>query len=213
MKRLWRRITRAHHTGLDPDHLAAGDPWTRLPWAPPPAAFGPGAAGDFREYLRGDSRVVRSTPEAIADWLLGCRYAEDRHLLDEHDHWLHPTTFELVRAGDCEDFALWAWRRLVDSAFDAEFVVGMAPRDDGIAVRHAWVVYREQGEEWVLDGVHRSVSAILRPRAALADRYVPQVGADAGGRRFAFAGLFRSTWGRRVRLVPHDIEDHPGSRQ
>lgn len=188
---------------LNPDRLARGDPWVRLPYAPPLPAFGPGARHEFPHYLQGDSRVVARSPAEVARWLLGCRYAADRELLDEHDHWQHPCTFELVRSGDCEDYALWAWRKLVEARYDAEFVVGVHHRADGYIGRHAWVVYREEGREFVLDGVLRSEAMIVRPREHAVAEYVPQVGA-AVGRRFIFAGLFRSDWGRRLELTPHD---------
>jgi predicted transglutaminase-like cysteine proteinase len=33
----------------------------------------------------------------------------------------HPGAFERRRRGDCEDFALWAWRKLAEVGVDAEF--------------------------------------------------------------------------------------------
>lgn len=203
---LWRWITGTSRGALDHERLAGGDPWVRLPWEPPLPAFGPGARDEFTRYLEGPSRIVARSPVDVATWLLGCRYAEDLHLHDEVDHWQHPCTFELVRSGDCEDYSLWAWRKLVEARYDAAFVVGMHHRPDGRVGRHAWVSYSEGGEEFLLDGVQRSVPLILRRRAGVAPQYVPQVGVNAVGRRFIFAGLFRSTWGRRVPIVSHDDE-------
>ena len=199
----WRRLTRLSGDALDVDRLATGDPWLRLPHAPPLAAYGPGLAHDFHEFLTGDTRVVAASPDVVARWLLECRYAADVQLLAEHDHWLHPATFELVRSGDCEDYALWGWRKLVDAGYDADFVVGLAPAPDGEVVRHAWVTYRHEKLEYVLDGVQRSLDRALRDRAQLEASWIPQVGVDAKGRRFAFAGIFRSDWGRRMPLEPH----------
>ena len=201
---LWRWLTGERRHGLDVRRLARSDPWQRLPYAPPLSAFGPGLQHDFDEYLAGDSRVVAGTPTLVAQWLLECRYAEDALLLDEHDHWQHPCTFEVVRSGDCEDYALWAWRKLVDAAYEAEFVVGMHHRADGFVGRHAWVVFRDGANEYVLDGVQRSLATMVRDRRAVATEYVPQVGVTSGGRRFVFAGLFQSDWGRRLRVVPHE---------
>ncbi|MCC6316854.1 MAG: transglutaminase-like cysteine peptidase [Gemmatimonadaceae bacterium] len=172
--------------------------------SPPLPAFGPGAGHDFPHYLEGTSRVAVKSPDEVARWLLECRYADDAALLDEHDYWQHPCTFEVVRSGDCEDYSLWAWRKLVEARYDADFVVGMHRRVDGVEGRHAWVVFRDAESEYVLDGVQRTVEAMIRLRSDAAGAYTPQVGASAIGRRFAYAGLYRTDWGRRVRLVAHD---------
>lgn len=209
MAALWRWLTGTRRA-WDPERLAKGDPWVRLPLAPPLPAFGPGAGHDFPHYLEGTSRVRVATPRDVAEWLTGCRYADDTILLDEHDYWQHPCTFEVVRSGDCEDYALWAWRKLVEARYDADFVVGMHRRTDGVEGRHAWVTFREGDAEYVLDGVQRSVEAIIRLRAAAADEYTPQVGVTRTGVRFAYAGLYRTAWGRQMPLTPH--EDRPGGR-
>jgi hypothetical protein len=178
---------------------SARDPWQRYQIEPPLRAFGPGAE-DFRGYLARACRLSHATPHDIADFLLQCRYAEDQHLLGEHDHWLHPATFELLRCGDCEDFALWAWRQMVDAGFDTDFVVGIRAVPGNPSGRHAWVTYRDASEEYVLDGVERSLERIIRPLAEVRQLYEPQVGVDAAGRRFVYAGLYRETWGRALRL-------------
>lgn len=179
--------------------IAERDPWRRFDLEPPLRAFGPGA-GDFREYLAGTCRVRRASPAEVAEWLLECRYAEDAHLLDESDHWLHPATFELMRSGDCEDFALWAWRQLLEARYEASFVVGVRRLPSAIVGRHAWVTFREGGEEFLLDGVERSIGRMIRPLEDVRAQYEPQVGAGAAGRRFVFAGLYREAWGRQLRL-------------
>ncbi len=179
--------------------LAERDPWHRLDLEPPLRAFGPGA-GEFHEYLAGECRVRRASPLDVATWLLECRYAEDAALLDEPDHWLHPTTFELLRSGDCEDFSLWAWRQLLEARYEAAFVVGVRRLPNAVVGRHAWVTYREGGEEFLLDGVERSLPRMIRPLEEVRAHYEPQVGAGAAGRRFVYAGLYREEWGRQLRL-------------
>lgn len=178
---------------------AAHDPWRRFELEPPLRAFGPGAE-DFREYLARDSRVEAPTPLAVADWLLGCRYAEDVHLLDAHDQWLHPATFELVRSGDCEDFALWAWRKLVDAGHDAAFVVGVRAIPGTPRGRHAWVTYVDHGEPFLLDAVERTLTRMIRPVHDVRELYEPQVGVGRDCRRHIYAGLYRESWGRQLRL-------------
>jgi hypothetical protein len=179
--------------------LGRRNPWQRLDVAAPLRAFGPGA-GDFREYLARESRVHAPTPAAVVDWLQGCRYAEDMHLHDETDHWLHPVTFELVRAGDCEDFSLWAWRKLVEVRVDAAFVVGLRRIPDAPQGRHAWVTFREGSREYVLDGVERGLDRAIRRLDEVRAYYEPQVGVGTDLRPFAYAGLYREAWGRAMRL-------------
>lgn len=179
--------------------LGRRDPWQRLEVAPPLRAFGPGA-GDFPGYLSRASRVHAPTPKAIAEWLQGCRYAEDVHLHDETDHWLHPVTFELVRAGDCEDFSLWAWRKLLEAGLETAFVVGMRRIPDAPQGRHAWVTYREGTREFVLDGVERTLARAIRSLDEVRTHYEPQVGVGPDARPFAYAGLYREAWGRALRL-------------
>lgn len=180
---------------------AAADPWQRYDIEPPLRAFGPGAE-DFRGYLARPCRHSLGTPHAIADFLLHCQYAEDSDLLDEADHWLHPATFELVRSGDCEDFALWAWRQLAEARFDTAFVVGRRAIPGSVPGRHAWVLFRDADGEYLLDGVERSVARIIRPLPDVRDHYEPQVGVGADGRRYVYAGLYREPWGRSLRLRP-----------
>lgn len=190
---------------VDGAELALGSPWIRLPLSPPLGAYGPGADCDFTDYLAGDTRVEATTPTGIANWLLSCHYADDRTLLDAPDHWQHPRGFEIVRCGDCEDFSLWAWRKLVDASFDADFVVGNRRVANGSVGRHAWVLFRDGGSEFVFDSVERSLARIIRSRVEAGDEYEPQVGVDARGLRFAFAGLYRTDWGPRMTLEPHDV--------
>ena len=68
--------------------------------------FGSGARLDFPKYLSGDSVVAISTFAEIREWLSHCTYESDQVLFNERDFWQHPSTFERLRAGDCEDFAI-----------------------------------------------------------------------------------------------------------
>lgn len=63
----------------------------------------------------------------IADlrrFLLTCNYVSDEELFGKPDYWQPPEDFEKRRKGDCEDFALWAWRQLLNMGYDARFVGG-----------------------------------------------------------------------------------------
>jgi len=115
---------------LTPD----GDPWERLNVAPRLHMYGGGSRREFSQYLTGPSRVAVSSLGAIQDWLLDCRYETDETLFAEPDFWQHPTTFEHLRAGDCEDFSLWAWRKLVESSLMSILLRATASRTDSSQV-------------------------------------------------------------------------------
>ena len=199
LRRTWEQLTTLV-TGIPSRSEVRRDPWRRLPFEPPLRAFGPGACHDFATYLTGKTAVPVQSPTQAAEWLSHCRYASDSELYDEVDAWLHPATLELVRSGDCEDFALWGWRKLVDLGLDAHFVVGMRHRRDGASQRHAWVVYRAEGQVVLFDGVAGSVTGMLRPLPDVMADYDPQVGVTPVAARYVFAGLFLSDWGRRLSL-------------
>jgi hypothetical protein len=164
------------------------DPWTRLRLRPPVHVFGPGARQDFAWYFHGQSSVdVRHVADMLA-WLRECEYVSDEDAYQVTDFWLHPSAFELQRRGDCEDFALWAWRKLVELGFDAEFVVGYATAGPAAGRRHAWVVFRDGEHEYLLEPCQRTAEHALQPLPAVRANYVPEYGVDAQRRRFTFAG-------------------------
>lgn len=88
--------------------VPADDPWERIAVNPPLREYGSGARLDFAKYLTGESMVHVKSMEEIQDWLRGCEYQKDETLFNEPDFWQHPNTFERLRVGDCEDFAVWA---------------------------------------------------------------------------------------------------------
>jgi hypothetical protein len=199
LRRTWEHMA-SLLTGIPSVSEVRRDPWRRLPFEPPLRAFGPGACDDFATYLMGVCTVGVQSPYEAAQWLLSCRYASDPELHGEVDAWLHPATLELVRSGDCEDFALWGWRKLVELGLDARFIVGTRHLQDGTSQRHAWVVYRAEDGEFLFDGVEKSVSRIVRLLADVRAEYEPQVGVTPVAARYVYAGLFLSDWGRRLSL-------------
>ena len=165
--------------------------WERIPYHLPPERFGSRQA--FTWYLRGESTVAVDSVDAIVAWLLECDYASDQSLFGKGDHWQHPTTFERLRRGDCEDHALWAWRKLRELGIDADFVVGRQLYDDPEipATRggHAWVVFRRDGAEFLLEAVATSASRMIQPLSAVAGKYRPEYGVGSDLQTFAFGGM------------------------
>jgi hypothetical protein len=152
------------------------DPWERVWYHPPPSRLAAASRQRFDWYLRGESSAPVQSVDDIVDWLLDCEYASDEALFGKPDHWQHPTTFERLRRGDCEDHALWAWRKLLELGIDAEFVVGRQlyadpeiPASEG---GHAWVLFRKDGETFLLEAVAAASSRMIQPLATVS-HYVP----------------------------------------
>lgn len=86
------------------------------------------------------SRVRVNVPKDISTYLRKCKYVSDKELFDKQDHWQTPDEFESNMKGDCEDHALWAWRKFVELGENARFMYGM----DSFC-GHAWVtIYKHK---------------------------------------------------------------------
>jgi hypothetical protein len=175
--------------------VPVSDPWQRFDFPPIPlSAFGSGCVHDFGWYFEGVSTVRAVSPEEIQRWLCGCRYVPDVELFHEPDFWQHPCTLERLRQGDCEDFALWAWRKLVDTGVEAEFIVGrsafdpVSGRAETLFARHAWVLFPRAGTTWLLEPTARTVKKGLQPLDVVRQHYIPELGVTSRRRPFSFAG-------------------------
>ena len=169
----------------------ARDPWERYDYHVPPTAFGSGNRHDIAWYFEGDSTVRVSSLDEIQDWLLGCEYVDDTALFNETDFWQHPRTFEQLRRGDCEDHALWAWRKLIELGADADLVTGSVLQSSEATVErggHAWILVREREETFVFETVAKSKARMLRPLVEVRDHYRPEYGVDRERRYYAFYG-------------------------
>jgi hypothetical protein len=186
------------------------DPWVRLPYEAPLGVFGDGARRGFDWVFEGETCATVTTFEDVLGWLADCDYATDAHLFQEPDFWQHPRTFEHLRRGDCEDFALWAWRKMVELRMEADLVIGRRVPPGAANSRHAWIVFRDGGEEFVFEPVARDRALAVRRVAAVRHEYIPEFGVSAERRRFLFAGyayfLQNPHLGRRSPAdVPRDL--------
>jgi hypothetical protein len=129
-----------------------------------PGRLGPGSTRPFSWYFEGTSTVNVGNIEEVLQWLAGCTYARDIDLFHEPDYWQHPTTFEHLRRGDCEDHALWAWRNLVELGVKADFFIGQLKPESDRSGHHAWVVYERENVRYLLETL--VVLARGRARAA-----------------------------------------------
>jgi hypothetical protein len=164
--------------------------WDAIKMRVPPGAFGPGSRRPFADYFTGDSAVHVHSLDEIVEWLQSCEYVTDSELFHDRDVWQHPSAFEQCRRGDCEDFALWAWRKLAEIGVDAEFCVGRVIGDDRPEIdrQHAWVIYRLDDTEFVFEPAARIRSRMIRPLADAVDEYVPHFAVNHRFDTHAFAG-------------------------
>lgn len=174
-------------------YLDDGDSWRALPHDVPMTWYGSGnLVDDFRAYLQGPSRVAVTSPEQIGAWLRTCEYVRDPVLFGRDDYWQHPAGFEELRRGDCEDHALWAWRKLVELGYDAELIAGQSPwirpDHDGF---HAWVTYTENGTRFLFEAAAKSEPQMIRPLSDAGSEYHPHASVDGHLQRRLYAGYVR----------------------
>ena len=156
----------------------------------PESAFGPGSHKPFAGYFEGESCVRVGSIDDIVAWLQSCEYVTDLELFRTRDFWQHPGLFEQSRRGDCEDFALWAWRKLAEIGVEAEFCVGRAICHDlpSLDRQHAWVVYSFDGTTYLLEPAARTPSRMIRPLADAMGEYIPHFGVNHRFETTAFVG-------------------------
>ena len=164
------------------------DPWQRLPYEAPLAMFGDGARHGFDWVFEGESTVAVGSLDDILEWLACCQYETDASLFRESDYWQHPHTFEQLRRGDCEDFALWAWRKLVELGIDADLVVGRRVPPGSANSRHAWILFREGTHEFLFEPIVRDRARAVRHLTTIRSEYIPEFGVARDRTRFLFAG-------------------------
>jgi hypothetical protein len=143
--------------------------------------FGKGSLHEFSWYFEGESAVDTLCMEDVLGWLRNCEYVPDETLFREDDFWQHPITFESMRKGDCADHALWAWRKMTELGYDAEFTSGKVKRSATGEIQpdgqgHAWVVFREKGcNTWkLMEATEKNPERIIRDLAETALSYFPK---------------------------------------
>ena len=146
--------------------------------------FGAGSRRPFTDYLNGESRVMVQSIDDICRWLQQCEYVRDIELFNQRDVWQHPGEFEALRKGDCEDHALWAWRKLKEINIPAEFVVGRTHWSENSSGMHAWIAYEENGRHYILETTHKR--QLIYPVEAIQERYQPWYSVDQGMKTYRF---------------------------
>lgn len=137
---------------------------------------GPHPTFPMGRYISHPLGVRCKTMGDVRNFLIGCQYVSDQELFDKRDYWQPPEDFEKRRKGDCEDFALWTWRQLLNMGYDARFIGGSAGR---YGSGHAWVEYFQDGRCFLLEPLCSRLGYTI-PRL-LTLRYEPRISVSWDG--------------------------------
>ena len=117
----------------------------------------------------------------LTAFLKDCRYVSDREQFGKNDYWLAPEKFEIRKKGDCEDFALWTWRQLMEMGYPARFVCGYAGLFNS---GHAWVTYVHDGKTYLMEPT--APSFFWRFPRLYCLRYKPMVSVEWDGKKIRY---------------------------
>lgn len=171
-------------------NLSDADIWKRTEEHIPAKDFGSASIHAWPWYFEGHSKVDASSPKDVVDWLRGCKYVGDSVLFHERDFWQHPVTFESMRKGDCEDHALWAWRKLKEIGIAAEFVCGRSgPSGAAGNHAHAWVHFDLGGQRYLMETVADARHRMTFPLDEVRQRYCPAYSVDTEFKTYRYGGF------------------------
>ncbi|MGB8064598.1 MAG: transglutaminase domain-containing protein [Candidatus Sulfotelmatobacter sp.] len=162
---------------------------------------GPHPTFPMGRYISQPLTIKCSTIGEIRAFLMGCKYVSDKELFGRDDYWQPPEDFEKRKKGDCEDFALWTWRQLLNLGYDARFVGGSAGR---YGTGHAWVEYFQDGKCFLLEPLYCRVGYTMPRLSTL--RYEPRISVCWDGKTLRYFShkkpASRVGWATLALLIP-----------
>jgi hypothetical protein len=189
---IWRIIVIATDIFGPPD-----DPWERWEKDVPSRLLSPDAKDDFTWYLSGPSEVPIQSIDEVCAWLATCEYASDEAVHGVAEHWAHPSDFERLRRGDCDDHAIWAWRKLLELGLGPELFVGRKHTHDGWEP-HVWVQLKYGNDLWVLDAAVKDRDSLFLPFQRAQAYLRPHFAIGPDLRRSLFGGYLHTIRDKRV---------------
>jgi len=132
-------------------------------------------------YVSQPLSVKCKTIDDVRRFLRGCEYVSDKELFDKDDYWQPPEEFEQRKKGDCEDFALWTWRQLLELGYDARFIGGSCGRYGG---GHAWVEYFQGEKCFLVEPLFSKVGGTMPRLSTL--RYGPKLSVAWDGKTLRY---------------------------
>lgn len=137
---------------------------------------GPHPTFPMGRYVSQPLTINCSTIREVREFLVTCEYVSDKELFGKDDYWQPPEDFEKRKKGDCEDFALWTWRQLLELGYDARFIGGRCGR---YGEGHAWVEYFQDGKCFLVEALFCKVGEAMPRLSTL--RYEPKVSVSWDG--------------------------------
>ncbi len=160
---------------------------------------GPHPTFPMGRYIAQPLSIECKTFEEVRAFLSGCKYVSDEELFGKREYWQPPEEFEKRRKGDCEDFALWTWRQLLNMGYEARFIGGACGR---YGSGHAWVEFVSNGKWFLLEPLFNAVSTM--PRLSTY-RYSPAISVAWDGKTLKYFSHKRPAtelgWARLTPLV------------
>ncbi len=142
---------------------------------------GPHPTFPMGRYISQPLSIQCLTMGDIRNFLSSCRYVSDKELFGKIDYWQPPEDFEKRKQGDCEDFALWTWRQMLNMGYEARFIGGSAGRyGDG----HAWVEYFQDGKWFLLEPLWCRVGCTIPRLSTLG--YKPRISVSWDGKTLRY---------------------------
>ncbi|MEQ1822315.1 MAG: hypothetical protein ABL949_07390 [Fimbriimonadaceae bacterium] len=176
-----------------------GDPWREVGRNIQYQTLGNASRHSFDWYFEGQSKVNVTNIAQVQNWLLSCTYKPDLELFNEADFWQHPITFENLRKGDCDDHAIWAWRKLVEIGVQAHLYIGKLASSEPLYagwdipqahLGHAWVIIDEPSHQVLFEATAKKRNAMLKPLGEVKEHYVPYFSVAPTHAITAYAGWF-----------------------
>jgi len=130
---------------------------------------GPHPTFPMGRYVSQPLTVKCENLTAVRRFLLGCKGVADKEQFGRDDYWQPPEDFEQTRKGDCEDFALWTWRQLLDFGYDTRVVFG---RHGRYGIGHAWFQFFSADKCYLVEPQMSSLGETLPRLTTL--RYQPK---------------------------------------
>ncbi len=129
-----------------------------------------------RRSLTARSAVEINFLEDMAVFLTSCQYVPDPELHGSADRWQTAEQFEALKKGDCEEFSLWSWKKLLVLGYDARLTLG---RFKGGG--HVWVTLFIEGAAHIYEGT-QGLGYSVEPTTTSVQRaqdYEPHCSIDA----------------------------------
>ena len=132
-------------------------------------------------YVSQPLAIHCKTIEEVRQFLRICQPVSDQELFGKRDYWQPPEEFEKLRKGDCDDFAIWTWRQLLEMGYESRVVFGRSGR---YGSGHAWVTFEDHGKTFLVEPMLNFLGPTF-PRL-LTLRYHPALSAKWDGKKISF---------------------------